>query len=85
MTESTLPKWFIDEGHKVYKKAEIRTNPFSKVSLKLTPDELTMYEFIKSVEIDRMFCKTDKNFNHFCKAQMWFWDNACNVYSKLLD
>ena len=47
-SKTTLPKWFIDEGHKVYKNAEVRTNQFSNKSLKLTPNELTMYEFIKA-------------------------------------
>ena len=45
MDKSTLPK--------EYPKGDfIPKDGVSKVSLKLTPDELTMYEFIKSVVLD---------------------------------
>jgi len=80
-----LPKWF--DGVLYTSGAKV-TNPFSGQSCELTPEELSMYDFI--IGCQWVFERapktvTPKQINDFQKALNWFRKNNAEAYMVLLD
>lgn len=74
--ENPLPKWF--DGAR-YPKGGLVTNRFSGMSIELTSDQLSMYDFIMGCV---MLGKYDAPFN---KAMNWFRRANPEAYMVLLD
>jgi hypothetical protein len=77
-----LPKWFIKKGGEQYTEGGTATNPFSRSSIALNNNELSMYDFIigcQRVTMDREI-QTD-----FRKAIDWFRKANPEAYMVLLD
>ena len=79
-----LPKWF--DGVLYTSGAKV-TNPFSGQSCKLTPEELSMYDFI--IGCQWLFTKIDSPEKsivaNFQKGLNWFRKNSTKAYIILLD
>jgi len=88
--EKAIPKWFKGE---VYAEGGKVTNPFSNASFELSPNELSMYDFIIGIQflmenssfwINTREEKT-KQINDFHKAISWFRSANVDAYYVLLD
>ena len=71
-----LPKWFTGL---LYTSGDTVTNPFSGESYKLTPAELSMYDFIMGCVM------TGRMQNDMAKGLSWFRRANAEAYMVLLD
>jgi hypothetical protein len=83
LSQKPLPKWF--DGQIYNEGAEV-TNPYTDQSIKLTAEELSMYDFIKGVE----FIMSGMSANTKIISQMrrgldWFRRANPEAYMVLLD
>lgn len=62
----------------VGEKNEKIANPYSGVEVKLKPDEVAVYDFIKG-------CEILKDYKNLRKGLDWFMENNADAYFKLLD
>ena len=74
--DQPLPKWF---NGVLYTSGDTVTNPFSGDSYKLTPAELSMYDFIMGCQMTGMAQ------NEMIKALSWFRKANPEAYMVLLD
>jgi hypothetical protein len=80
---SKLPKWFDGE---VYVEGDKVRNPFSGEEYELTPEELSMYDFVMGSQmIIEMGMNNDKIIADFRKGRDWFRKNNKEAYMVLLD
>lgn len=78
-----LPKWFNGE---VYSEGGEVRNPYSGESYELTAEELSMYDFIKGVEMYINVIGTDEEYvEHMQKGLSWFRRTNPEAYMVLLD
>ena len=79
------PEWFNGE---LYSSGDTVKNPFSGEEYELTAEELSMYDFIKGVEIVMSFgggYMNSKIHDDFHKAIRWFMKANPKAYMVLLD
>jgi hypothetical protein len=84
-TVQVLPKWFDGD---IYAEGEEVKNPYSGESCYLNNVELSMYDFIKGVEIIISSNQDDYNKSLtelFYEGLWWFKDNSPKAYIILLD
>ena len=83
-TKQTLPKWFNGEA---YNEGDIVSNPFTGVEVKLTAEELSMYDFIKGAEYYMAISgkQNNKLADEMHKGLTWFAKNNIEAYMTLLD
>jgi hypothetical protein len=78
-----MPEWFDGE---LYEEGGVVTNPYSGFDMRLSAEELSMYDFIKGTE---MFLEKGINndwlIDHFYKGIDWFKHNNMKAYMALLD
>ena len=80
---SKLPEWFDGE---VYVEGDKVRNPFSGEEYELTPEELSMYDFVMGAQmIIEMGMNNDKIITDFRKGRDWFRKNNKEAYMVLLD
>lgn len=82
LKKQTLPTWFDGD---VYEEGGTVTNPFTGYTMQLSPEELSMYDFIKGAE---MILEKNVNpllANTFYDAMHWFRVNNEKAYMVLLD
>ena len=81
--EQPLPKWFTGM---LYTSGDTVTNPFSGESYKLSPAELSMYDFIMGCQLmfDNDYAPP-KVYSDFRKALTWFQKANPKAYMVLLD
>jgi hypothetical protein len=80
---SKLPEWFDGE---VYADGDKVRNPFSGEEYELTPEELSMYDFVMGAQmIIEMGMNNDKIITDFRKGRDWFRKNNKEAYMVLLD
>ena len=80
---SKLPEWFDGE---VYADGDKVRNPFSCEEYELTPEELSMYDFVMGAQmIIEMGMNNDKIITDFRKGRDWFRKNNKEAYMVLLD
>ena len=80
---SKLPEWFDGE---VYADCDKVRNPFSGEEYELTPEELSMYDFVMGAQmIIEMGMNNDKIITDFRKGRDWFRKNNKEAYMVLLD
>ena len=80
---SKLPKWF--KG-KIYKEGETITNPYSGVKSTLTAEELSMYDYIRGVQLFLDMGHKDKNIiKDFQKGINWLKENNLQAYNNLVE
>ena len=78
-----LPKWFNGE---VYSEGGEVRNPHSGESYELTAEELSMYDFIKGVEIyTSVIGMNEEHVEHMQKGLSWFRQTNPKAYMVLLD
>jgi len=78
-----LPKWF--KGEK-YKEGEIVVNRFSGNKIKLTSDELSMYDFIMGAQLMmEMGMSNEQSVMEMRRGLDWFRENNTEAYMVLLD
>lgn len=83
MTRQKVPEWFNGE---IYEEGGEVTNPYSGCSCWLTPEELSMYDFIKGCEMllsDN--AKSEYLIKSFYEGLWWFKDANYEAYMILLD
>ena len=83
--EKAMPKWFKGQ---IYIQGDTVTNRFSGSSYDLSPNELSMYDFIMGSQLmmealPRMV--TEKQINDFHKGLSWFRSANVDAYYVLLD
>ena len=83
--EKAMPKWFKGQ---IYIQGDTVTNRFSGSSYDLSPNELSMYDFIIGSQLmmealPRMV--TEKQINEFHKGLSWFRSANVDAYYVLLD
>ncbi len=83
LSQKPLPKWF--DG-RIYNEGGEVTNPYTDQSMKLTAEELSMYDFIKGAE----FVMSGMSANTKIISQMrrgldWFRRANPEAYMVLLD
>jgi hypothetical protein len=83
--EKAMPKWFKGQ---IYIQGDTVTNRFSGSSYDLSPNELSMYDFIIGSQLmmealPRMV--TEKQINDFHKGLSWFRSANVDAYYVLLD
>lgn len=83
LSQKPLPKWF--DGQ-IYDEGGVVTNPYTDQSIKLTAEELSMYDFIKGAE----FVMSGMSVNPKIISQMrrgldWFRRANPEAYMVLLD
>ena len=83
LKKPTAPKWF--KGM-LYTKGDTVTNPYTDQSIKLTAEELSMYDFIKGAEfvMSGMSANT-KIISEMRKGLDWFRRANPEAYMVLLD
>ena len=83
-TKKELPKWFNGE---IYKKGEEVRNRFSGESIKLTAEELSMYDFVMgaSIMMESFNSESPKLVTELRKGLDWFRINNAEAYMVLLD
>jgi hypothetical protein len=80
---SKLPEWFDGE---VYVEGDKVRNPFSGEEYELTPEELSMYDFVMGAQmIIEMGMNNDKIITDFRKGRDWFRKNNKEAYMVLID
>mgnify|MGYP003665341256 FL=1 len=80
---SKLPEWFDGE---VYVEGDKVRNPFSGEEYELTPEELSMYDFVMGAQmIIEMGMNNDKIITDFRNGRDWFRNNNKEAYMVLLD
>ena len=78
-----LPEWFTQE---VYKKGGEITNPLTGNTTNLSPEELSMYDFIKGYEIiSALGLNSDALLEEYIEGITWFKDTNPKAYMVLLD
>jgi hypothetical protein len=85
-----LPKWF--KGH-LYSAGDFVENPYTGVKVKLTAEELSMYDFIKGAELVLAFGNKKNTENNYTKGIItdmrkgldWFRKTNVDAYYDLLD
>jgi hypothetical protein len=81
--KKTLPEWFDGE---IYEEGCEVTNLYSGESCVLTGEELSMYDFIKGVEMILSHTTGDNSLvKRFYDGISWFQDNNPKAYMTLLD
>jgi len=80
---SKLPEWFDGE---VYVEGDTVRNPFSGEEYELTPEELSMYDFVMGSQmIIEMGMNNDKIITDFRNGRDWFRENNKEAYMVLID
>ncbi len=80
---SKLPEWFDGD---IYEEGGKVRNPFSGEEYELTPEELSMYDFIMGSQmILEMGMTNEKMISDFRKGRDWFRENNKEAYMVLLD
>ena len=80
---SKLPEWFDGE---IYEEGGKVRNPFSGEEYELTPEELSMYDFVMGSQmILEMGMTNEKMISDFRKGRDWFRKNNKEAYMVLLD
>jgi hypothetical protein len=84
-TQKPLPKWFDGE---IYNEGGEVTNPYTDQSMKLTAEELSMYDFIKGAEVTLAFggvANYNKIIINLRRGLDWFRRSNPSAYMTLLD
>jgi hypothetical protein len=80
---SKLPEWFDGE---IYEEGGKVRNPFSGEEYELTPEELSMYDFVMGSQmILERGMTNEKMISDFRKGRDWFRKNNKEAYMVLLD
>jgi hypothetical protein len=80
---SKLPEWFDGE---IYEEGGKVRNPFSGEEYELTPEELSMYDFVMGSQmILEMGMTNEKMISDFRKGRDWFRKNNKEAYMVLID
>jgi hypothetical protein len=85
-----LPEWF---NGQLYSAGDFVENPYTGVKVKLTAEELSMYDFIKGAELVLAFRNKNNIENIVAKSVVndmrkgldWFRKTNINAYYDLLD
>lgn len=85
--QKPLPKWF---NGMCYDKGEVVSNPYTGEEAELSPEELSMYDFIKGAEmvLNRGIFDTksrNKLISEFQRGIDWFRRSNPSAYMILLD
>ena len=80
---SKLPEWFDGD---IYEEGGKVKNAFSGEEYELTPEELSMYDFVMGAQmIIEMGMNNDKIITDFRNGRDWFRNNNKEAYMVLLD
>ena len=83
MKKNKLPKWF---NGSLYSSGDKVTNPFSQESIKLSAEELSMYDFIMGAQmLFDMGMNDESILKDFHKGLDWFRKHNSKAYIVLLD
>ena len=86
LSQKPLPKWF--DGQ-IYNEGDTVTNPYTDQSMKLTAEELSMYDFIKGAEFvlsaKSMGGGNTKLISEMRRGLDWFRRANPEAYMVLLD
>ena len=83
MKKNKLPKWF---NGVLYNTGDKVTNPFSQESIKLSAEELSMYDFIMGAQmLFDMGMNDESILKDFHKGLDWFRKHNSKAYMILLD
>jgi hypothetical protein len=83
LSQKPLPKWF--DGQ-IYNEGGEVTNPYTDQSMKLTAEELSMYDFIKGAEfVMSGFSTNTKLISQMRRGLDWFRRANPEAYMVLLD
>jgi len=83
MKKNKLPKWF---NGVLYNIGDEVTNPFSQESIKLSAEELSMYDFIMGAQmLFDMGMNDESILKDFHKGLDWFRKHNSKAYMVLLD
>lgn len=85
MKKQELPQWF---DAKLYPEGAEVQNPLTGESARLSAEELSMYDYIKGLEVlavqmPGLLSKTHQQ--NFSRAIRWFQKSNLEAYMKLLD
>jgi hypothetical protein len=83
MKKNKLPQWF---NGVLYNTGDKVTNPFSQESIKLSAEELSMYDFIMGAQmLFDMGMNDESILKDFHKGLDWFRKHNSKAYMVLLD
>jgi hypothetical protein len=83
MKKNKLPKWF---NGVLYNTGDKVTNPFSQESIKLSAEELSMYDFIMGAQmLFDMGMNDESILKDLHKGLDWFREHNSKAYMVLLD
>ena len=83
--EKAIPKWFRGE---VYTEGDTVTNQFSGADFELSPNELSMYDFIMGSQMMFEYASkrvSQQQINDFHRGLTWFRSANIDAYYVLLD